>query len=111
MINPLKKTKEIIIKVDDFREEKLETFLANKLKQYDELKNVDNIRSKLNYAIMDTMQALTTQYGSSIITPGVKFKINKAALKIEKSMNKKLQNQLNKKSKRYKERHLCEKTL
>jgi hypothetical protein len=100
-----KKTKQIIIKIDDFREEKLETFIANRFKQYDELENADEIRTKLNYTIMDTMQALTTQYGSGAITPEIKSKINKVVLKIEKAANKKIQNQLNKKSKAYQNRH------
>jgi hypothetical protein len=99
------RTKKIIIKLDDFREEKLEVFLANRFKQYDELENADEIRTKLNYTIMDTVQVLTTQYGSSAITPDIKIKINQIALKIEKTANKKIQNQLNKQSKWYKERH------
>ena len=101
----LGKAKSIVIKIDDFREEKLETFIANRFKQYDELENADAIRTKLNYAIMDTMQALTTQYGSGAITPEIKSKINKVVLKIEKSANKKIQNQLNKKTKSYMARH------
>lgn len=100
-----KRTQKIIIKLDDFREEKLETFIANRFKQYDELENADEIRTKLNYTIMDTMQALTTQYGSGAITPEIKSKINKVVLKIEKAANKKIQDQLNKKSKSYVARH------
>ncbi len=41
-----KRTQKIIIKLDDFREEKLETFIANRFKQYDELENADEIRTQ-----------------------------------------------------------------
>jgi len=101
-----KKTKEIIIKIDDFREEKLETFMADDvLKRFDELKNADDIRKAVNLAIINAVGAYAATYGLPALSDDVKQQINEQAVKLEKSLNKKLQAQLNKKSKAYTARH------
>ena len=98
--------KSIIIKLDDFREEKLEVFLANSvLKKFDELKNADDIRKAVNLAIINAVGAYASTYGLPVLTDEVKAQINEQAIKVEKSLNKKLQAQLNKKSKWYEKRH------
>lgn len=101
-----KNTKKIIIKIDDFREEKLEDFLANDvLKRFDELKNADDIRSAVNLAIINAACAYAATYGLPALSDDVKKQIDEQARKVEKSLNKKLQAQLKKKSKAYVERH------
>jgi len=101
-----KKTKQIIIKIDDFREEKLEDFIANDiLKRFNELKNADNIRSAINLAIINAACAYATTYGLPAVSEDIKKQIDKEARKVEKSLNEKLQAQLNKKTKAYQNRH------
>ena len=101
-----KPAKTIIIKVDDFREEKLEVFLANDvLKRFDELKNADDLRKAMNMAIINAVGAYASTYGLPALNDDVKAQINNEAIKIEKKLNKKLQDQLNKKSKWYEKRH------
>lgn len=106
MKNPFEKTKSIIIKLDDLREEKLEDFLANDvLKRFDELKNADDIRKAVNLAIINAVGAYASTYGLPALNDDVKKQINETAIKVEKALNKKLQSQLNKKSKAYIARH------
>lgn len=100
------RTKSIIIKIDDFREEKLEIFLANDvLKRFDELKNADDLRKAMNMAIINAVGTFAASNGLPALTADVKNQINEQAIKVEKKLNEKLQNQLNKTSRKYKERH------
>lgn len=102
----IKTAKTIYIKIDDFREEKLETFIANDiLKRFDECENADDVRKAVNIAIINAVAAYGATYGLPALSDDVKNKIAEEAAKVEKKLNKKLQKQLNKKSKAYQKRH------
>lgn len=97
--------KKIYIKIDD-RRERVEDFISdNILKRWDELKNVDDLRMAGSLALINAVSAYSATYGLPALTDDVKEKIADANVKVLKRLNKKLQNQLKKKSKSYIGRH------
>jgi len=97
--------KKIYIKIDDGREN-IEDFIAdNVLKRWDELKNVDDLRRAGTLAVINAVSAYAQTYGLPALTDEVKEKIADANVKVLKKLNNKLQKQLKKKSKAYKERN------
>ena len=97
--------KKIYIKIDDKREN-VEDFIAdNILKRWDELKNVDDLRRAGTLAVINVVSAYAQTYGLPALTDDVKEKIADANVKILKKLNNRLQKQLKKKSKAYKERN------
>ena len=97
--------KKIYLKIDD-RREKVEDFIAdNILKRRDELKNVDDLRKAGSLAVINAVSAYISSYGLPALTDDVKDRIADANVKVLKRLNKKLQNQLKKKSKSYISRH------
>lgn len=100
------RTKKIIIKIDDFREERLEVFISNDiLKRWNEYKNADDLRKAGTLAVINAVSAYATTYGLPALTDEVKEQIAEENVKVLKALNQKLQKQLNKKSKSYVDRH------
>lgn len=100
----LKIAKKIYITLDD-RRENIEDFIAdNVLKRWDELKNVDDLRKAGTLAVINAVSAYAQTYGLPALTEDVKLKIAEANVKVLKKLNNRLQRQLKKKSKAYKER-------
>lgn len=101
-----KKIKSIIIKIDDFREEKVEDFISNNiLKRWDEFKNADDLRKAGSLALINAVSAYASTYGLPALSEDVKNQMAEANARILKRLNNKLQKQLNKKSKAYARRH------
>ena len=97
--------KKLYVKIDDQRE-KVEDFIAdNILKRWDELKNVDDLRKAGTLAVINVVSAYAQTYGLPALTDEVKEQIANANVKILKKLNNKLQKQLKKKSKAYRERN------
>jgi len=97
--------KKIYVKIDDKREN-VEDFIAdNILKRWDELKNVDDLRRAGTLAVINVVSAYAQTYGLPALTEDIKEKIADANVKILKKLNNRLQKQLKKKSKAYKERN------
>lgn len=103
----MKKIHTIFVKIDDFREEKLEVFLANCLKKYDSFNDKYEIRIAINKAIIDAVLGYAQAEGLQVekIPNEAKVKIAEEGAKIEKKLNNFLQKQLRKTSKKYQERH------
>lgn len=102
----LKKTKEIIIKIDDFREEKLENFIADEiLSKLDKNDTVDKLEKKAILAGINAANAYLTTYGVPVLPEDIKEKIATSAVQSLGKANKLLQKQLKKTSKSYKKRH------
>ena len=101
-----KKTKDIIIKIDDFREEKLEIFIADEiLSKLDENDSIDKLEKKAILAGITAANAYLTTYGVPVLPEEIKEQIATAAVKSLGKANKLLQKQLKKTSKSYKKRH------
>lgn len=101
-----KKTQKIIIKLDDFREEKLEDFIADKiLKKLDENETVDSLEKKGIIAAITAASAYASGYGLPLCPEKIKEIIADEVVKTLGKANKKLQKQLKKKSKAYQDRH------
>lgn len=101
-----KKAKSIVIKLDDFREEKLENFIANEiLSKLDTSTKVDELEKQAIIAGITAANAYMSTYGVPTLPANIKEKIADAAVKNLSKANKLLQKQLNKKSKAYKRRH------
>lgn len=101
-----KKTKDIIIKIDDFREEKLEIFIADEiLSKLDENDSIDKLEKKAILAGITAANAYLTTYGVPVLPKDIKEQIATAAVKSLGKANKLLQKQLKKTSKSYKKRH------
>lgn len=100
------KTKQIIIKIDDFREEKLENFIADEiLSKLDENDSVDKLEKKAILAGITAANAYLTTYGVPVLPEDIKERIADATVKALGKANKLLQKQLKKTSKAYKKRH------
>lgn len=100
-------TKQIIFKIDDTREH-IEDFIAsNVLAKWDNYKKVDDIRISANLAVINYALAYAQTQGipAEQVPQEVREKLAKSAAKIEKKLNAKLQQQLLKKSKMYKDKH------
>lgn len=100
------KAKSIVIKLDDFREEKIEDFIADEiLLKLDTNSKIDDLEKKAVIAGITAANAYMTTYGVPILPDAIKEKIADAAVKSLGKANKLLQKQLKKKSKAYKKRH------
>jgi hypothetical protein len=105
------KTKKIIIKIDDFREEKLDSFIANDiLAKIDESTTVDELEEKGIMTAITAANAYAATYGLPACPDEIKKQIAKEVVKQLGKANKLIQKQLNKKSKAYIARH-SEKTV
>lgn len=103
IINKAKKT---IIKLDDFREEKLEIFIVNDiLKVLDNNPTVDKIEKQAYITAITAASAYASTYGLPACPGNIKEKIADELVKATGKANKLLQKQLNKKSKAYVKRH------
>ena len=101
-----KKTKQIIIKIDDFREEKLEVSIADQiLGRLDASEKVDSLEKKAIKAGLTAANAYLATYGVPIVPEDVKEAIAESSVKALSKANKLLQKQLKKTSKAYKKRH------
>lgn len=101
-----KTAKNIIIKLDDFREEKIEDFIANEiLAKVETSSKIDELEKQAIIAGITAANAYMTTYGVPTLPNEVKQKIADAGVKALNKANKLMQKQLNKKSKRYKKRH------
>lgn len=101
----LKKTKDAIIKIDDFREEKLENFIADEIfSRLDENDSIDKLEKKAILAGITAANAYLTTYGVPVLPEDIKEQIAAAAVKSLGKANKLLQNQLKKTSNLYKKR-------
>ncbi len=102
----LKRTKKILIKLDDFREEKLEVFIADEiLSKLDGNESVDILEKKAILAGITAANAYLTTYGVPVLPEDIKERIASAAVQALGKANKLLQKQLKKTSKAYKKRH------
>lgn len=98
----MRKLKNIILKIDDFREEKLEDFIANQiLAKLDTCSKVDELEKAVIIAAITAGNTYLSTYGVPTIPEEVKSKIADAAVKGFGKANKLLQKQLQKKSKAY----------
>lgn len=111
MAKILKTAKNIIIKLDDFREEKLEDFIANDiLAKLETSSKIDELEKQAIIAGITAANAYMSTYGVPILPDGIKQKIADAGVKALNKANKMLQKKLNKKSKSYRKRHEGENT-
>lgn len=98
----MEKLKKILLKIDDFREEKLEDFIADKiLATLDSCQKVDELEKAAIIAALTAGNAYLSTYGVPILPDDVKKRIADAAAKGLGKANKLLQKQLKKKSKAY----------
>ncbi len=96
------KLKNILLKMDDFREEKLEDFIADKiLATLDSCQKVDELEKAAIIAALSAGNAYLATYGVPILPEEVKKKIADVATKGLGKANKLMQKQLKKKSKAY----------
>ena len=101
-----KRTKAILLKIDDFREEKLEDFLADEiLGKIDSCNKVDELERTAILAGLKAANIYITTYGVPEIPQSVQNQIADVSIKALNRGNKLLQKQLKKKSKSYTERH------
>ena len=99
--------KKIIFKIDDKREN-IEDFIVNNvLQKWDNFSKVDDVRVAVNLAVINFALAYAQTKGlpAEQVPQEVREKLAKSGAKIEKMLNAKLQQQLMKKSKMYKDRH------
>ncbi len=100
----MSRLKKIIIKIDEKREN-AEDFIANNvLAKWDNFQKADDIRKQVNLAIINLACGYVATYGVTV-PDNVKNSVAIYGVKLEKLLNKKLQKQLKKKSKIYKENH------
>lgn len=100
----MSKLKKIIIKINEKREN-IEDFIAdNVLAKWDNYQKADDIRKQVNLALINVVCGYMTTYGV-IMPENIKNSVASYGVRLEKSLNKKLQKQLKKKSKIYKENH------
>lgn len=98
----MNKLKNIILKLDDFREEKLEDFIANQiLAKIDNCKKVDELEKAAIISAVTAANAYLSTYGVPTLPEEIKSKIADTTVKSLGKANKLLQKQLNKKSKSY----------
>lgn len=98
----MRKLKNIILKIDDFREEKLEDFIADKiLAALDTCSKVDELEKAAIISALTAGNAYLATYGVPTLPDDVKKKIADAAVKGLGKANNLLQKQLKKKSNSY----------
>lgn len=96
--------KQIILKIDDTRENLEDFIVDNVLVKWDEYKNADALREQVCKMLVASANAYVMTYGVSM-PDDVQEKVAKYGVKLMKNLNAKLQTQLSKKSKMYKDRH------
>lgn len=100
------KLRKLVIKVDDFREEKLEDFIIlNLLKKVDDNSTVDSLEEQAIITALTAGNAYLATYGIPALPDNVKTQIAKYTVKALGQANKKFQKIVNKKSKWYNKRH------
>ena len=99
------KLKTIYIKIDDFREEKIEDYIAKGLAALDRSGSLDKLETKLIILGITTANAYAASYGLPQCPEDFKEKIAKYIVQENSKINKALQKQLQKKSKMYRKRH------
>lgn len=100
------KLRKLVIKVDDFREEKLEDFIIlNLLQKVDNNATVDSLEEQAIITALTAGNAYLATYGIPVLPDNVKTQIAKYTVKALGQANKKLQKIVNKKSKWYNKRH------
>lgn len=100
------KFKKIVIKLDDFREEKLEDFIiANILIKVDENSTVDTLEQQAIETALTAGNAYLATYGMPTIPENVRKQIAEYTVKGLGKANKLLQKQVKKKNKWYNRRH------
>jgi hypothetical protein len=101
----INKNRQIYIKIDDFREEKLEVYIKDVFTKIDESKLVDTAEEKALITAMAAASAYASTYGLPACPEDVKVKIAKEVVKLLGNGNRAIQKQLDKKGKGYKKRH------
>jgi hypothetical protein len=97
---------------DDFREEKIDTFIANDiLKTADENTSLDELEKKGVEAGCKFANVYLVKYHLPTLSADAQEKIADAVVKGISKANKFLQKELNKKSKAYLKRHSSQKTF
>lgn len=100
------RAKAIVLKIDDFREEKLEDFISNEiLAKLDNSKKIDELEKQAILTGIRTANIYIETYGVPEVPEDIKERIANAGVKALGKANKLLQKQLNKKSKGYIKRH------
>lgn len=99
--------KQIIFKIDDTREHIEDFIVSNVLQKWDNFSRSDDLRVAVNLAVINFALAYAQTKGipAEQVPQDVREKLAKAGAKVEKKLNAKLQQQLQKKSKMYKDRH------
>jgi len=99
--------KQVIFKIDDTRENIEDFIVSNVLQKWNNYKKADDVRFAVNLAVINFALAYAQTQGlpAEQVPQEFREKLAKSGAKIEKKLNAKLQQQLQKKSKMYKERH------
>lgn len=98
--------KKTIIKLDDFREEKLEDFIILGIfSKLDENATVDELEKQAILTALTAGNAYLATYGVPSLPDNIKEEIAQFTVKALGRANKKLQKQVQKKNKWYNKRH------
>ena len=99
--------KQIIFKIDDTREHIEDFIVTNVLQKWANFSKSDDLRVAVNLAVINFALAYAQTKGipAEQVPQDVREKLAKSGAKVEKKLNAKLQQQLQKKSKMYKDRH------
>ena len=99
--------KQIIFKIDDTREHIEDFIVTNVLQKWDNFSRSDDLRVAINLAVINFALTYAQSQGlpAEQVPQDVREKLAKSGAKVEKKLNAKLQQQLQKKSKMYKDRH------
>ncbi len=99
--------KKIIFNIDDTREHIEDFIVSNVLQRWDNFSKADDLRVAVNLAVINFALAYAQTKGipAEQVPQDVREKLAKSGAKVEKKLNAKLQQQLQKKSKMYKNRH------
>lgn len=99
--------KQIIFKIDDTREHIEDFIVTNVLQKWNNFSKCDDLRIAINLAVINFALAYAQTQGipAEQVPQDVREKLAKSGAKVEKKLNGKLQQQLQKKSKMYKDRH------
>lgn len=98
------KIKDIIIKIDEHRENLEDFIVDNVLVRWNEYENADALREQVCKMLVASANAYVMTYGVSM-PDEVQEKVAKYGAKLMKNLNAKLQTQLSKKSKMYRKNH------
>ncbi len=97
--------KKILIKIDDFREEKLEDYILNNLLIKLDNSKIDDIEQKAIETALTAGNAYLATYGIPALPDNIKSEIARYTVKAINKANKLLRKQVTKKSKWYNKRH------